>query len=199
MRYDILHYMHLTIPAAKDSMCHNSTLKTISVEAMCRRLFPHWGATGWVFTQHCQAIFILSWCWKSSGPVKTQLQLLFLLLTSLQFCSLSTITNLSAASRLLCLILDYFRRMSALLACMHVLPGPAKVRRFVAPRMRVIDDGELPSGRWELNSGSLQEQVLLTNEFISPAQGNHSYIATEIFWKNVFGISVSKNSLILTT
>lgn len=67
---------------------------------------------------------------KSSGPVKTQLQLLFLLLTSLQFCSLSTITNLSAASCLLCLILDYFRHMSVLLACMYVLPGPAEVRRF---------------------------------------------------------------------
>lgn len=39
--------------------------------------------------------------------------------------------------------------------------------------MRVIDGGAT-----EPNSGSLQDQVLLTNEFISPAQSNHFYTAT---------------------
>lgn len=46
--------------------------------------------------------------------------------------------------------------------CTTCMPGPAEVRRFPAPRMRVTDGGELPSGCWEQNSGSLQEQVLLT-------------------------------------
>jgi hypothetical protein len=44
--------------------------------------------------------------------------------------------------------------------CMCTMYVPIEVKR----RTKVIDDWEPPCGRWELNSGPLQEQPHLTTE-----------------------------------
>ena len=57
-----------------------------------------------------------------------------------------------------------FFMCSSVLACVSVCVSWRAEVGFRSPRSGVVDSCEPPCGYWELNPGSLQEQVLLTTE-----------------------------------
>lgn len=132
---------------------------------------------------------------KFSGPLITQLWLLLLLLVSLHFCSLTTVTNLSAGSHLflnlrLFYIHEHFAYTYVCTTCM--LGAYRAQNRALDSLKRVMDDCEPPCGCWESNPYSLQKQVPLNSASIPPAQG---FIFTQLhnsIENNVFVISICK-------